>query len=294
MAIYLNTEDAAIYLGLKARKLYDLAAAGEVPCSKVTGKWLFPREALDRWVESGLATVPGFNATEPPAIVGGSHDPLLEWAARHSGCGLALLPEGSAAGLERLAQGTVMMAAIHLHGAVEDSRSNIAALETAPQFHDAVLIHFARREQGLMLAPGNPLAIASLADAIARSARFGMRQGGAGAHLLLLSRLAALGASLDELHRPTGSYATGPDLAFAIRAGDIDCGVATRAVANANGLDFLPLDWEHFDLALRRRSYFEAGPQKLFALMADEAFRRQAERLGGYDISQAGRVRLNR
>ncbi len=53
--IYLTTEEAAAYLRLKERKLYELVAEGAIPCSKVTGKWLFPRAALDRWVAAGLA-----------------------------------------------------------------------------------------------------------------------------------------------------------------------------------------------------------------------------------------------
>ena len=50
-----------------------------------------------------------------PPIVGGSHDPLLEWALRESNSGLASLPEGSEEGLRRLTRGEVMVAAIHLH-----------------------------------------------------------------------------------------------------------------------------------------------------------------------------------
>jgi putative molybdopterin biosynthesis protein len=55
MTPYLNTEEAASYLGISERKLYELVANGAVPCSKVTGKWLFPRAAIDRWIEAGMA-----------------------------------------------------------------------------------------------------------------------------------------------------------------------------------------------------------------------------------------------
>src|SRR6185295_15144454 len=108
----LTTEEAAAHLRLSERKLYELVANGAVPCSKVTGRWLFPKAALDQWVSAGLLTRP---ASPPPPIVGGSHDPLLEWALRESASGLASLPEGSEAGLRRLARGEVMAAAIHLH-----------------------------------------------------------------------------------------------------------------------------------------------------------------------------------
>jgi excisionase family DNA binding protein len=312
MATYLNTEQAAAYLGVKERKLYDLVATGDVPCSKVTGKWLFPRAALDRWVEAGLSQPQGVSPAAPPPIIGGSHDPLLEWAARRSGSGLALLSEGSGAGLARLARNEVEMAAIHLHGGggegdergaseqgagvVDPSGvdANLAAVHARADLGDAVMIAFARREQGLLTAPGNPLGLVGLADVAARGARLGLRQTGAGAQMLLEALAAEAGLSPDAFAHADRPFATGLDLAFAIRAGEIDCGVATRAVAAANGLGFSPLAWERFDLAMRRRAYFEPGPQRLFALMREPEFMRHAELLTGYDVSEAGQVRLNR
>src|SRR5215468_6629459 len=99
MADLLTTEEAADYLRLSERKLYELVADGAVPCTKVTGKWLFPKAALDRWLAAGLSTPASLMQASAPPIVGGSHDPLLEWALRESGCALATLPEGSEAGL---------------------------------------------------------------------------------------------------------------------------------------------------------------------------------------------------
>src|ERR1051325_2792812 len=106
MADLLTTDEAAAYLRLSERKLYELVAQGAVPCTKVTGRWLFPRAALDRWVTSALSAPPLAHEMAPP-IVGGSHDPLLERALRESGCGLASLAEGSGGGLRRLGCGGV-------------------------------------------------------------------------------------------------------------------------------------------------------------------------------------------
>jgi excisionase family DNA binding protein len=294
MTTYLNTEDAAAYLGIKERKLYELVANGAVPCSKVTGKWLFPRDALDRWVEAGLAHPEGFIALAPPPIIGGSQDPLLEWAVRRSGSGLALLSEGSKAGLDRLARNEVAMAAIHLHGPDPDDSANIATVAAQSVLHDAVIIAFARREQGLLTAPGNPKRLTNLVDVAGTAARFGRRQGGAGADLLFLKLAADAGLEPTAFNTVTGAFNTGNDLAFAIRAGEIDCGIASRAIAASHGCDFQPLTWERFDLAMRRRTYFEPGPQKLFNLMRTADFSRHAEQLTGYNLSEAGCVRLNR
>jgi excisionase family DNA binding protein len=293
MQTYLNTEDAAVYLGIKERKLYELVAIGGVPCSKVTGKWLFPRAALDRWVEAGLAHPEGFLATSPPPIIGGSHDPLLEWTVRRSGSGLALLNEGSSAGLARLERNEVAMAAIHLHGAPGEDDANTAAVQASARLTDAVVIAFSRREQGLLTAPGNPLKLAGMTDVAGRKARFGHRQSGAGAQLLLEAIIAKEGVPREALGSGA-TFATGHDLAFAIRSGEIDCGIATRAVAASSGLGFVHLAWERFDLAMRRRVYFEQGVQKLLALAREPEFRRHADLLTGYDVTDAGSVRLNR
>src|SRR5947208_923172 len=150
----LTTDQAAAYLRLSERKLYELVANGAVPCTKVTGKWLFPKAALDRWLAAGLVTPSGLALAPSPPIVGGSHDPLLEWALRESGCGLASLPEGSEAGLARFAAGEVLAAAIHLHHGHEESDANVEAMRGHARMHDTVLINFARREQGLLVPAG--------------------------------------------------------------------------------------------------------------------------------------------
>jgi len=63
-------------------------------------------------------------------------------------------------------------------------------------------------------------------------------------------------------------------------------------VAQAAGLGFVPLTWERFDLALRQRDYFAPGPQALFKFLRTADFRARATELGGYDVSEAGEVRL--
>jgi putative molybdopterin biosynthesis protein len=287
----LTTDEAATYLRLSERKLYELVANGAVPCSKITGRWLFPKAALDRWVSAGIVTTAGLAQPAPP-IVGGSHDPLLEWALRESGSGLASLPEGSESGLRRLTRGEVMAAAIHLHRlGDDDDNANADAIATAPGLHDAVMIAFARREQGLLVAPGNPLKLSDIGSAAAGRARIALRPNGAGAQLLLLALVAQAGLTFEALNTIKPPCPTGPDIAQAVRTQRADCGIATRAVALMAGLDFVPLTWERFDIALRQRDYFMKGPQALFGFLRAQAFRDRAAELSGYDVSETGLVR---
>jgi putative molybdopterin biosynthesis protein len=289
----LTTDEAADYLRLSERKLYELVADRAVPCSKVTGRWLFSRTALDRWVSAGLIAPAGLAQVSAPPIVGGSHDPLLEWALRESNSGLASLPEGSEEGLLRLTRGEVMVAAIHLHRMDgDDETANLETVANAAGLHDAVVIAFARREQGILVAPDNPLGLSDMASIATSRARMAQRPAGAGAQLLLLALLARAGIALDDLKLAKPAFPTGPDIAQAIRAGRIDCGIATRSVARSAGLDFLPLTWERFDLVMRQRDYFMKGPQALFDFMRQQVLRDRAAELGGYDASDAGVVRL--
>jgi len=289
----LTTDEAAAYLRLSERKLYELVAEGAVPCTKITGKWLFPKAALDRWLAAGLVTPAALAHAPAPPIVGGSHDPLLEWTLRESGSQLASLPEGSEAGLRRLARGEVTMAAIHLHRLDgDDETANPDTVANLPGLHDAVVIGFARREQGLVVAKGNPLRLKDVAGIATRRARLALRPQGAGAQLLLLALIARAGTSLRAIKTVEPVCPTGPDIAQAVRSGRADCGVATRSVAQAAGLGFVPLTWERFDLALRRRDYFLPPAQALFRFMRAAAFRERAAELGGYNVAGAGEVRL--
>ena len=157
--------------------------------------------------------------------------------------------------------------------------------------HDAVVIAVARREQGLVVAAGNPFQLSDVAGIAAKRARFALRPQGAGAQLLLLALVARAGLALDALALVRPVCPTGADIAQAVRAGRVDCGIAPRAVAQAAGLGFVPLTWERFDLALRRRDYFLPALQALFKFVRTATFREHASELAGYDVSDAGNVR---
>jgi excisionase family DNA binding protein len=293
---FLTTSEAAEYVRLGERKLYELVTSGAIPCSKVAGKWLFPRHELDLWVLSGLARPAGMIAADPPPIVGGSQDDLLEWALRESGSGLASLTEGTARGVDRLLRGEVIAAAIHFHSETISADSandaNIAAVRAMPGLHDAVLVAFARREQGLLLAPGNPNQLNSLADVLSSGAKMAVRQPGAGAQMLLDVLLTHAGAGHRDLRRLEPACLTGPDLAAAIRAGKADCGVATRAAAKSAGLDFVPLLSENFDLLMRQRSYFRPQIQALIGFIGRKRLKQRAVELSGYDPTPSGEIRF--
>src|SRR3954463_4390338 len=218
-----TTAEAAAYLRLKERKIYEMVAEGTVPCTKVTGRWLFPKAELDQWLGASVTRPAGTARAAPPAIVAGSHDPLLEWALRESDSGLATLAVGSEAGLARFAAGEAVAACMHRH-ALDDieADANVAAIQGRGDMQDAALIAFCRREQGFLVAAANPLKLKSIDDVIAKRARIAVRPKGAGAQLLLLALLHKAKSSLDRLSAVSPVSPTGTDVAQAIRAGRAD------------------------------------------------------------------------
>ncbi len=287
---FLTTREVADLLRVRERKVYDMAAAGEIPCHRVTGKLLFPREELSAWIRGAGSHRP--REPEPPRVVAGSHDPLLDWAIRASGSGLATLFDGSLDGLERLAGGEALAAGLHLfepgEAGPEWNRAHVAErLGDRP----VVLVEWARREQGLILAPGLAGRVADLEDLEGR--RVVRRQPGAGAGRLLEHLLAEAGIPPEAICWTGEPARTETDAAAAVSAGRADAAPGLAAMARAFGLDFLPTLTERYDLVVDRRAWFEPPFQRLLALARGPALAEQADALGGYDLSGLGTVRWN-
>jgi putative molybdopterin biosynthesis protein len=291
MQEFLTTKEVASLLRVKERKVYELVSDRAIPVSRVTGKLLFPRDLLQAWVRGNVDFATGVEALKPPpAVIAGSHDPLLEWAIRQSGCGLASYFDGSLDGLERVADGKALAAGMHVFEARHEdfNRAHVLArMAAAP----VVLIELFRRTQGLVVAPQNPHGIATIEDL--RGLRVMSRQQGAGAYLLfehLLDTAGVARTELDLLDPPARSEA---DVALAVSDGKADAGLAIETAARHYRLGFVPLFNERYDLLLRRREYFEAPVQSLMAFVNCSAFKQRAAEMAGYDTSTTGTVHYN-
>ena len=289
----MNTREVAEYLRIKERKVYDLVRNKRIPCTRVTGKWHFPKRLIDAWLAEGT-DIPGAverRVASPPSVISGSHDPLLEWSVRQSDCDLALLSGGSLDGLRRFADGEAMVCALHVFDP-ESGGYNVPAVKNLA-VSDAVLIEWAHREQGLVVARGNPVGITGVADVAARGVRVIQRQDGAGSRILFDHLLSENGINPADLELPVEPARNETDLGLAISEGKADVGLAVRAAAHAFGLDFVPLHRERCDLLVRRRDYFEPMVQKLLAFSRSPGFSARAAEMGGYDVAGTGRVVWN-
>lgn len=287
----MTTREVASYLRLKERKIYELLAEKRIPSARIGGKWLFPREAIDLWLSESLKRESGHAAkAPPPPVVAGSHDPLLDFALKESGADLALQAGGSLDGLRRFAEGKAMLAGLHVIDEASGAY-NLPLLEARLAGKDAVAIHWAWRNQGLVLGRRAAKKVKGIADL--KGLRIARRQDEAGSAILFRRLLQEGGRSESDLDILPTPYRSELDLALAVHAGAADAGLAIESAARQLKLGFLPLARECFDLVVGRRDYFESSVQKLLAFARTKRFRVEAERLGGYDIAALGQIRWN-
>lgn len=288
----MTTGEVAAYLRLKERTVYEMASKRQIPCTRATGKLLFSRRLIERWVEGRTDLPAGYDAAPPP-IYAGSSDPLLEWALRESGSKLAVLASGSRDGLERLARGQALLAGIHVRDPGGETY-NVETIRREIPYPDIVAIRWAERQQGLLVAPGNPKKLGSLADLFEKRPRIVRRPEGAGSRILfdaLVEQSGGDAAALDILPQDAQTEA---DLAAMIAEGEAECGLGVAAAAKRSGLAFVSLGIrESFDLVMRRRDYFEPPVQKLLGFARGAAFARRAASYDGYGLERLGAVSFN-
>lgn len=285
---YLTTAEVADYLRLKERKVYDLVSQGQIPCSRVTGKLLFPRQQIDLWVLSHLEGDQAQRLTVP-LVVAGSQDPLLEWAVRESGSDLAMLCQGSGDGVRRLLDGKAMLAGIHLLDPSTQRYNEPSALGLSGM-RDLLIVRWATRRQGLLVPTDNPLKIKALNDLKRPHLRVAHRQPEAGAARLLGFLLQQAGIDSSALNWAPHASLSEDDLALSICQGEADVGLGVEAAAHRQQLGFVPLCEEPFDLIMQRRSYFEPAVQRLMAFAQQARFAERSIQLGGYTIAETGKI----
>jgi molybdate transport repressor ModE-like protein len=257
--------------------------------------WLAAHAAASRRLGGTALTLDGDVAPAPlpPLRVAASHDLALAQlrdALPASGAlRLDVAFMGSLEALEAYARGRADVAGFHVVPELIDDAA-LGGVRRALRPSRDRLVRFAVREQGLMLPPGNPRRVRSLADVAARRLRFVNRQPGSGTRLLveaLLAREAVSPASIRGFDTAERNHVAA---AGAVAAGEADAAFGLRAAAAEYGLAFVPLAREHYRFAVRARAVEAPAVQAFLAALRGPLLRRSAGRLAGYDVSRAGTV----
>jgi putative molybdopterin biosynthesis protein len=242
-------------------------------------------------VEQQLSEI--LNEPHPALCVHASHDLVLaelrDLLRTGSGPKLDVRFVGSLESVIALCKSQCEIAGFHLP---EDPLRNKIFPKYEPWLKPRVqrLIHFVRRAQGLIVAPGNPLDIRSLADVARTKARFINRQRGSGTHLALDKMLADGGIDRGEISGYYTEEFTHLAVAAAIAGGVADVGLGIEAAARKLKMDFIPLFHEDYYLLAKRETIEREDVQRIIAVLKTEGFREIVAAFPGYEASVAGSV----
>lgn len=231
---------------------------------------------------------------ENTVIALGSHDIVLEILRNQV---LLQCPEldffsanlGSQGGLEALRHGLCHVAGLHIFDP-ESGEYNLSSVNRLLPEFPVILVNLFVRSLGLIVAKGNPKHLTRLEDVARPGVTFINRNLGSGTRSLFDYKIRQAGMSPGDIAGYEGEAFTHLSLAAAVAGGSADCGIGIKAVAAAQGLDFIPLFPERFDLAIPRRSRSNFLIGSLLGVVRSKAFRKEVEALGGYDLSLCGKV----
>ncbi|GFO68668.1 molybdopterin biosynthesis protein [Geomonas limicola] len=222
----------------------------------------------------------------------GSHDLCLDLLAQHladSGRRFTSANAGSLGGLLALRRGDAHLAGSHLLDPVT-GEYNVSYVKQHLPGIPVVLMTLVHREQGLIVAKGNPKGIRTLADLPREDVQFVNRQRGAGTRVLLDYHLEKQGIAAGTISGYRREEFTHMAVAVAVQSGAADCGLGIASAAQALGLDFIPLEKERYDLVIPR-VYFESELLRpLLDLVNGTRLREELNALAGYDTSHMGEV----
>ena len=222
----------------------------------------------------------------------GSHDLTLDLLAQFlslRGSRLSSGNLGSLGGLIALQRGEAHLAGSHLLDP-ETGEFNLPYIERYLPDVPVVVVRLVGREQGLILAPGNPKTITGLGDIARADLAYVNRQRGAGTRILLDYQLEKLGIEPASVRGYQHEEYTHLAVAAAVASGRADCGLAIHAAAAALKLDFLPLYQERYDLVIPKEHHESARLMPLLQLLGDPEFQQTVASLPGYSTDSMGEI----
>ncbi len=235
----------------------------------------------------------GLDEIEHSLVITGSHDPLLDEIAdimtrRWTGSRVASSHVGSMGGIMALKRGEAHLGGIHLLDEATGAY-NIPFLQKYFPQGGVQLVSCVKRSQGLMVAPGNPLNVKTMADLAGK--RFVNRQPGSGTRILVDYLVRQLGIDQADISGYEREEFTHTAVAAAIAAGTADAGMGILAAAKIFGLGFVPIAEEDYDLLIADSAMELDMVQKLLEVLRSQEFSDRLEKLGGYQLNHPGEVK---
>jgi putative molybdopterin biosynthesis protein len=295
----MNTKEVADYLNIHEKQVYALIKIGRIPCTRVTGKWIFPKKLIDEWIDrdakSGIKQARKKSSEISGALLAsGSNDPVLDMLLTatkksHPDFYIFSANTGSVSGLKALNEGLTDIALSHLFDA-ESGQYNIPYLPQYLQNVNPVVVNLFYRELGFLCQQSKSSHITGFESLAGRKISFINRQKGSGTRLLLDYHLQKLGIIPEEIDGYEKEVYTHFEVGLAILSGEAQMGIASAAIGKLLGLAFLPITSESFDMILDQSTYFQSGIQSFIETLKSGIFKDRVEKIGGYDFKDSGKI----
>lgn len=289
----MNTRELSEYLGINEKKVYALITKKQLPATKITGKWIFLKELVDRWLEQSI-----YGHAHPISgdvmLMTGSDDLLFsKLGAMLREQDRRLIPfygkTGSMGGLAVLKRGNAHISAAHLLDEAS-GEYNMPFVDSQLAGCPVVMVRFAVREQGILIQKGNPKKITTLNDLTRKEVACINRQKGSGTRKLFDMMLRQAGIRSSAVNGYRKEVTTHLEVGMAVVRGSADCGMAIHAVAVMLGLDFIPVQQEHFDIIIPKEYFFLPQVQLMLEILRSRQFKNRALEFTGYETGRSGTI----
>ncbi len=293
-------DEIAKMFKISKHTVYELIKRGELQAFKIGNKMRINPEEVERFKNNSQANqISNTNVVAQPSLsttirLTGSHDFLVEQLTKHVGkqTYLQLQPTyiGSLEGLMMLYRGAADVAAVHLLDP-NSKQYNIPFIKQLFVHEKISVIGLASREQGFIVAKGNPKGITTFGDLTRKDVSFVNRQKGSGTRFLLDAFLAQHEISPKEVKGYDNEEWNHLSTASHISRGSADVGFGIKSAADQLGLDFIPVTEEQFDLVFRWSPENEKELATLSELISSEEFKAQIAKIPGYKLKGLGEIK---
>jgi len=296
----MNTKEVAEYLDINEKQVYVLIKENKIPCTKITGKWIFPKQLIDEWINNHAMEQIKYiknrvkQSTEG-ILAAGSNDPVLDILLnqikqRDPMFYIFSTSTGSITGLHLLNNSLVDVAWSHLYDSETDSY-NIPYVKRFCKNKDVVVIHLFDREIGLVCTPHIKNIVKDFPSITHSDIVFVNRQEGSGIRQLTELYLSKHSINPANIKGYSNIKYSHIEIGLAIQSGEANCGIASVAIANYFKLQFIPLTIESFDMVVSKEIYFNKVVQTLINELHNQPFINKIKTIGNYNFNGSGDIK---
>lgn len=296
---FMSTKEVAKYININEKQIYLLVKSGRIPCTRVTGKWIFPKTSIDNWIQSsvkgGLQQArKRVNKIEGALLATGSNDPLLDILLTvikkgHPDFNIFSANTGSVGGFQAFNTGMTDIAFSHLFDP-QSGDYNTPYLKKYCPDQQPVVVNLFHRQIGFLIAKPKVDIFKGWKSLTHKKIRFINRQSGSGVRIMLDYELKNRGIPYKNILGYDNEVYTHFEVGLSLISGEADVGIASAAVAKILDLKFQPLISERFDMILDKNTFFQPAVQTFIETLQSDKFKNRVKKIGNYDFKDSGRI----